>query len=207
MKISYSITVCSEREEIEKLISLLLTYKRDEDEIVILFDDKNGTSEVLNYLMSLDTKINLFVRPFPGNFSEWKNTLIDLCSGDWLVNLDADEYLSEELINSLHDYIQKMDDTGIDGAYLSRINTVEGITPNHIIKWGWVLDDKGWINFPDRQLRIFKNDPKIRWVGKVHEHLEGLRVIARFPEHPEYCINHHKKIEKQEQQNELYSKI
>ena len=42
MKISYAITVCNEFVEIQKLVLFLLDHKRDEDEIVILYDSKNG---------------------------------------------------------------------------------------------------------------------------------------------------------------------
>ena len=42
MKISYAITVCNEFIEIQKLIPILLKHKRPEDEIVILYDQKNG---------------------------------------------------------------------------------------------------------------------------------------------------------------------
>jgi len=48
MKISYAITVCNELEEIKRLVNFLLSHKRKEDEIVILFDEENGTDEVFN---------------------------------------------------------------------------------------------------------------------------------------------------------------
>ena len=46
MNISYAITVCNERKEIEKLIGFLLENKHPDDEIVVLFDTNNGTNEV-----------------------------------------------------------------------------------------------------------------------------------------------------------------
>jgi hypothetical protein len=41
MKISYAITVCNELKEIQKLVNLLKETKRPQDEIVILYDQKN----------------------------------------------------------------------------------------------------------------------------------------------------------------------
>ena len=41
MKISYAITVCNEFVEIQKLVLFLLDHKRDEDEIIILYDSKS----------------------------------------------------------------------------------------------------------------------------------------------------------------------
>ena len=46
MKISYAITVCNEFVEIQKLVNFLRQNKRTQDEIVILFDQKNGDQEV-----------------------------------------------------------------------------------------------------------------------------------------------------------------
>ena len=37
---------------------------------------------------------------------------------------------------------------------------------------GWNVNDKGWVNWPDYQWRIWKNKPKIKWKNKVHEVLE-----------------------------------
>ena len=50
-----------------------------------------------------------------------------------------------------------------------RVNTVEGLTNEHIQKWRWRVDKKGWVNWPDYQMRIWKNKPEIKWRNKVHE--------------------------------------
>ena len=55
MKISYAITVCNEFVEIQKLIPLLLEHKRHEDEIVVLYDSKNGSKSIEDFPKS---KIN-----------------------------------------------------------------------------------------------------------------------------------------------------
>ena len=49
MKISYAITVCNEFVEIQKLVTFLRENKRIQDEIVILFDQKNGDTEVAKW--------------------------------------------------------------------------------------------------------------------------------------------------------------
>ena len=50
MKLSYAITVCNELLELKALLTVLRIHKREEDEIVVLFDKKNGTPEVWSYL-------------------------------------------------------------------------------------------------------------------------------------------------------------
>ena len=51
MKISFAITVCNEIEEIKRLVLFLFEHKRKEDEIVILYDEKNGNPEILDFLL------------------------------------------------------------------------------------------------------------------------------------------------------------
>jgi hypothetical protein len=86
-----------------------------------------------------------------------------------------------------------------------RWNTVEGLTPEHVRKWGWRIDDKGRVNWPDYQGRIMKRESEVKWVGKVHERLEGYKTTAILPD--ELYIEHHKEIERQEKQNKLYEGI
>ena len=77
MKISYAITVCNEFVEIQKLVNFLRENKRTQDEIVILFDQKNGDQEVANWLTKQSKYPNVqFWRGFfDGHFADWKNKL------------------------------------------------------------------------------------------------------------------------------------
>ena len=52
-----------------------------------------------------------------------------------------------------------------------RVNTVDGLTQEHINKWRWNVNKKGWVNWPDYQTRIIQNSPKIKWQNKVHEQI------------------------------------
>ena len=63
------------------------------------------------------------------------------------------------------------------------------------------------INSPDYQARIFRNDEKIRWTNPVHEHITGCKTYAHLPPQEELSLYHPKTIDKQEQQNRLYSDI
>jgi hypothetical protein len=88
-----------------------------------------------------------------------------------------------------------------------RINTVAGLTNEHIQKWGWNVNEQGWVNFPDYQWRIYKRTPYIVWENRVHEVLNGFKSLAHLPAEEEFCLYHHKDIKRQEKQNELYSKL
>ena len=207
MKISYAITVCNEFVEIQGLISFLLEHKRYEDEIIVLYDQVNGDEEIETFLRA--KSINLDFMWYPGNFNnhfaDWKNKLTSLCSGDYIFQIDADELPNEYLIQYLPKIIQHNPDNEV--YLVPRINTVNGLTNEHIQKWGWEVNDKGWVNFPDYQWRIWKNKPEIKWKNKVHEVLEGYKTYSVLPAEPEFSLKHPKSIDRQERQNAYYSTL
>ena len=206
MKISYAITVCNELKEIQQLVGFLLTHKRNEDEIVILMDH-NGTGEVWSYLLKIESKLGVLNRiPFDKDFSKFKNHLNSLCSGDYIFNIDADEIPSENLINNIHELIELNPE--VLAYALPRVNTVEGLTQEHIQKWRWNVNEKGWVNYPDYQIRIYKNIPEIYWKGKVHESLNIRNEAVPLPYNIEdWVLYHYKQIERQEKQNNYYDTL
>jgi len=207
MKISYAVTVCNELQEIKRLIGYLVEGKRRKDEIVILFDSKNGTKEVEETLEVLNTIdwYKLHKAPFNNHFADWKNLLTSLCTGDYIYQIDADELINEDLFEYLPSILEQNKE--VDVYRVPRINTVEGLTQEHIQKWGWRVDEKGWVNFPDYQWRIYKNNGKIKWKNKVHEVLEGYKTLTALPAEEIYCLIHEKTIERQEKQNSYYNTL
>ena len=209
MKISYAVTVCNEFVEIQRLITFLLKNKRPQDEIVVLVDmTKNEpTSELLGYLHRLSSSnyILLSEQKFNGHFADWKNYLTSLCSGNYIFQIDADEIPHENLINSLPELLDE--NSIIDMLRVPRVNTVEGLTEEHIKKWGWNVNEKGWVNWADWQMRIYKNTPEIKWINKVHEVLDGFKTHGMLPVDEEWALYHPKTIEKQEKQNNYYDTL
>ena len=206
MKISYAIPVCNEFVEIQKLITFLLENKRQEDEIIVLFDSNNGSKSVEDFLRSksINGEFNWVPYKFDGHFANMKNKLTSLCNGDYIYQIDADEMVNEYVLRLLPQVLEQND---VDVLMVCRINTVEGITQEHIDKWGWKVTDQGWINFPDPQFRVYRNDGKIKWKNKVHEVLEGYKTISHLPTEEEWCLIHKKDIKRQENQNQFYSTI
>ena len=207
MKISYAITVCSEFVEIQRLLNFLLKNKRHEDEIIILFDSENGDPEVEIYLRAkcISNEYLWIPYKFDGHFANMKNKLTSLCGGDYVFQIDADEIPNESLIENLPTMLESNPD--VDVYLVPRINTVKGLTQEHINKWRWKVDDKGWVNFPDYQWRIYRNNSTVTWKNKVHEVLEGHKQFAPLPAFEEFCLYHPKTIEKQEKQNAYYDTL
>ena len=203
MKISYAITVCNEVNEIKKLIPFLLENKRQEDEILVLFDKQGGTAEVWSYLQEQDIKCE--AKAFKHHFADWKNYLTTLCSGDYIFQIDADEMPDWYLLQYLPEILEANPDNDI--YLVPRVNTVEGLTQEHIQKWRWNVNENGWVNWPDYQWRIWKNKPEIKWKNKVHEVLDGYKTYSTLPAEPEFSLKHPKSIERQEKQNNYYDTL
>ena len=207
MKLSYAITVCNEFVEIQRLVNFLRENKRQQDEIVILYDQKNGNEEIATWL----TKQNKFPNVqfwrgfFDGHFADWKNKVTEYCKGDYIFQIDADEYPHKTLIEKLPEILEGNPDN--DVYLVPRVNTVAGIMPEHIKKWNWQLNDKGWVNWPDYQWRIWKNKPEIKWVNKVHEKLDGFVTYAPLPDIELLALYHPKSINKQIKQNNYYDTL
>jgi cellulose synthase/poly-beta-1,6-N-acetylglucosamine synthase-like glycosyltransferase len=140
VKVSFAITVCNEINEIKGLLPFLINNVRHSDEIVILFDEKNGNIEVLNYLLEYEKFSNVRViksLDFNNNFADWKNKLNEYCTGTFIISIDADEMIDPNFIEMLPLLFELNPE--VDLYYLPRINTVSGIGLSHIDKWGWKI--------------------------------------------------------------------
>ena len=220
INISFAITVCNEAYELNRLLNQLKTCVIEGDEIVIQVDNDNTTDEVLKIISDFEgvyspliskkrkiiTPITKAFSTLNGDFATFKNGIKKRCSKDWIFFLDADEEVNQDQIHLIREIIELNQDR-VEVLLVPRVNIVEGLTEQHIQQWGWRVDEKGWINFPDYQFRICKNIPEIQWKNKVHEVLTGYKSLAPLPDNEVVALRHIKTIEKQEKQNNLYNNI
>ena len=210
MKISYGITVHNEADELNKLLEILIHKTDKEDEIVICVDGEDDAVEhvlrswVQQYGHEDMKVIKIYQRKLEGDFAVHKNSVIENCTGDYIFHLDADEYPHETLLEQLKLILEAND---VDLIWIPRVNTVEGLTDEWVNKWGWRVTENGWVNYPDYQARVFRNDDNIKWERKVHEYIVGCKTYAHLPPHEELSLYHPKTIDKQIQQNEFYSTL
>lgn len=209
MKISYAITVCNEHKELDKLLSFLFEHKRKEDEVVVQKDKDSTTEEVWDvcerYESKPATEYKHTCKPLNKNFAQYKNELNKSCLGEWILQIDADEMPNEYLIQALPFILEANPDT--EAYWIPRVNTVAGITENHIAKWGWRVSEDGWVNFPDWQMRLYKNTENIYWIKPVHEQLKGYTKFANLPAEEKFALYHPKDIGRQEKQNQFYDTL
>ena len=182
MKISYGITVHNEADELNRLLEILIHKTDKEDEIIICVDgEDDGVRFVLDSWCQQyghdDMKvIKVYQRKLEGDFSAQKNSVIENSTGDYIFHIDADEYPNEILLQQIKQILEMND---VDLVWIPRVNTVEGIDPGyHLKQWGWVMNEKGWVNYPDYQARVFRNDKNIRWTRPLHEYITGSKTYA-----------------------------
>jgi hypothetical protein len=205
MRISYGLTVCNEHEELQNLIEYLVKRIDGEDEIVVVYDQNRVTPEVLKVIEDYKEEATAYPFNFQQNFLENKNFMNSKCTGDYIFQIDADEIPESFLVENLKAILE---DNPVDLLITPRKNLVAGLTPEHIQKWGWNVNEQGWVNWPDAQKRVYKNTPEIKWSGhQVHGMVDGYKTFAALPFTEEWSIIHNKTIDRQENQNERYTKI
>jgi hypothetical protein len=209
INVTYAITVCNELEEITKLIDFLKNKIDKDDEILIQYDENSATKPVKDYLTIIsqlhNSNIKVISYPLNNDFASFKNNLKDNANGIFIFQIDADEIPSEHLMENIKDIIEYNKD--VDLFFVPRVNTVEGLTKEHIKKWKWQVNELGWVNFPDYQTRLYRRTSEIQWQGKVHERIVGYNTLSVLPQEEQYCLYHHKQIERQEKQNDYYDTI
>ena len=119
------------------------------DEIVVVDDEsKDRTVEICREYTD-----KIFTNDTKGSFHKNKNLGIDKASGEWILSLDADERITQELSREIKDIIGKPDKLGY---YISRKNYFIG-------KW---IKGCGW--FPDYIIRLFRKGAT-RWPLEIHD--------------------------------------
>lgn len=207
MKISFAITTHNEGAYIQDLLSQLIPYcETTGDEIVVVDDysDDEFTQSILNANVYTGN-IKLYDHHLNNDFAAHKNFLSEQCIGDYIFQVDADETFHPNLLTYLHDIVEN--NTEIDLFLIPRVNVVTGLTDDDIRRWGWQVNENGWVMFPDYQHRLFRNHKDIRWEGKVHERIVGYKTMAPLPAEEEWSLYHIKDIERQRKQNDYYSTL
>ena len=113
IKITYGITVCNEYDELKLLLDTLLPLKDRRDEILVLQDITNENSDVTELIEGYGKKVRRIKAKLNGDFATFKNNLVHHSTGDYLFQIDADEYPTRQLIKSLKKYLKKEKDKEI----------------------------------------------------------------------------------------------
>lgn len=146
MRISATIVALNEERNIARAISSL----RCVDEIIVV--DSGSTDRTRDVAASLGARV---VEEAWRGYAAQKTFAGEIAEHEWILSLDADEALSEELEAEI--LLLKQDGPRHDGYSMPRLAQYLG-------RW---IHHSGW--YPDRKVRLYRRD-KARWVGQyVHE--------------------------------------
>ena len=216
MNISYCISCCNETDSLKSLLLKLHSALLKDDEILVVIDKDNyskETEEILLTYQSLNKEngnFKIFYHPLNKNYAAFKNVCIEKSKKEYCIHIDADELPPDGLIYHNLKYIIESNPE-VELFWIPRINNFTGVTNEDASKWGWDINNPNkWVNWAstgDYQGRIFKRDyPRIKWVGKLHERIEGYKKYAFLPKEEEYALLHIKTIERQRETNLKYNK-
>lgn len=179
--ISATIITLNEADNISRAIKSLNGLA---NEIIVV--DSGSTDKTLAIAKSLDAKV--YIRKFD-NFANYKNWAASKTRGDWILSLDADEIISEELAEEIKEAV-KSDEYA--GYLIPRRNFILGKEIKYS-RWS-----------PDQHIWLWKKDAG-RWVGNVHEEVVVLGKVGLLENSK---IHHsHKTLTSFLKANNLYSTL
>lgn len=204
--IGFSFCLCTHNEGSEYILKCVENIFAALDEIdeVIIVDDYSTDNSTIKCLDSIKDKCQLFYHSLNGNFAEHKNFLISKCNKEYIFLFDADEYINAENIRRIKDTVKEF--SVYDAWYLPRKNILLNTDEATIKKMNWNVKD-GLFNYPDYQLRIWKNRKGIHYVGKLHEQVHGYKSCQKFPTDLDYDIMHIKTQDRQLKQHYFYENM
>ncbi len=132
------------------------------DEIVVV---ENGSSDATVAICEAAGARVIVTEDWPG-FGRQKQRALDAATCEWVLSIDADERVPQDLAEA----IRRAIDTGVaDGYRLNRRSTFLG---KFLLHGGW---------YPDRILRLARRSRSAFTSDVVHERLEVDGVVAELP--------------------------
>jgi len=193
MKITYTIQVCNESRELYSLLNFLSKTIDPVDNVNVIVDSNRKTDKVALVLEHFKDFIQVYERPFD-NFHDNSMFHIEKATGEYIFHVDADEMPQEMLIKNIRGIIEK---SGAEIIAVPRINIDPGYTEDFLQKCGYTMNEVGWINWPDYQMRLFKKCNHISWTDEMHTKLTGTDKVVALQAEPKMALWHIKSIEKE----------
>ncbi len=153
------------------------------DEIIVL--DTGSTDRTKDIVFSLGNKVYDF--KWTDDFSAARNKCIEHAKSEWLLFLDADEFIFEGDSSKLKDIITRDDVYGYYFAIRTYTDDSSAAGWKSAINSEYPAYASGW--FETRMIRLFRNDSRIRFQNVIHEcinpliHELGKVLDAPFPIH------------------------
>lgn len=207
-KIPFTFLITSHNEgvELRRLVSQILPFTLTSNSEIVIVDDFSSDPILIDVLKELShhSNVTILLKKFNNSFADQKNYGLLFCKGRYIIQLDADEFLASKFLINVQFLISSHD---FDLLKVPRVNIVNNLSTEDQLKWSWLQNEHGWINWPDWQSRVFRNTPTIRYNGAIHESPQNCEKILFMDPDASLSIIHIKELQKQNIQNELYEKI
>ena len=153
-----------------KYLKQVLAAVRDFDEIVVC--DMESTDDTVEIARAFGCKVVTFPKGDYNICEPGRDFAIHSASHEWVLVVDADEFVTPELKDYLYDYVEHPDH---DALYIHRKNLFLG---------KWIK-----ASYPDSQLR-FMNHKKATWPPTIHSvpMIDG--TVGQMPKDPKYALVH-----------------
>ncbi len=138
------------------------------DEIIVVdTGSKDNTREIAKAAGA-----RLYEFPWINDFAAAKNFALEQAKGNWIVMPDADEYFTEDSQRRLRSVVRKYHQDKNVAGIITPFTNIDVNKQNEVISTAW-------------QMRIFRNEPQLRFVGKVHETLQNR---AQDGKNRDFCV-------------------
>ena len=157
--LSVAMIVKDEEEILESCLEWVCLKLGDELQVVVVDGGStDNTLEICRLGSTWFRDFDLIQNPMPDSFAEQRNLALANCEGDWVLQIDADETYNSHLLKNICEMCNqdKIDAWAFPTFHLHR-------DENHYYAEA----------YPDYHIRLFRNDPLIRYEGEVHELITG----------------------------------
>lgn len=172
------------KNEGEKIGSAIKSAKGVADEVIVVDSGSTDSTQQI----AKDAGAKIFFRQFD-NFANQKNWAVSKANGDWILAVDADELIPDELAAEILEIIK---DTKYAGFLIPRRNFILGDEIKHS-RWS-----------PDTHIWLWRKNAG-QWVGDVHEEVKVLGQTGLLKNSKIH--NSHKTVSLFLKANELYSTL
>lgn len=141
------------KDEEENLPDTLSSVKDYVDEIIIV--DTGSTDNTVEVARSFGAKVYFY--KWNDDFASARNEALKHATCDWILSMDADDKMNGSDILRFKEYLRETDALGFSIPILSEVRDNSLNMSNTVVNY---------------LVRIFKNDPRIRFKRRIHEFVD-----------------------------------
>ncbi len=162
------------KNEADTIARCLQSVKGAANELIVV--DTGSSDDTVNIARQMGAKVFYF--QWNNDFAAARNYALRQAKGDWIIFLDADEYIREDKVQNVRPVIEEAHANGKIESVVCLMENTEGYN--------------GALRGSNPTLRIFRNSRLIRYEGRIHETISknGQSVSAAKDENQLIVVRH-----------------